>query len=195
MCDGRARKVRWIEHSLFLLLIILVLLCVVNGTSASSDASLAISVSLVEGDVFGPGDSFHAIVEIRNREAYGRVDVVVSYDVLNSDENVVLSDSKTVAVETKSSFAEEFSLPVSIGEGTYVFRANVSSLDGSSWSVASRSFSVVCVPEVEQRLIEYVMAAALVLTGGALVYEHRRISKLKVSGGDLKRFIEDKNKK
>ena len=30
--------------------------------------------------------------------------------------------------------------------------------------------------------IEYVMVTALVFTGGALVYEHRRISKLKVSG-------------
>jgi len=42
--------------------------------------------------------------------------------------------------------------------------------------------------------IEYVMVTALVFTGGALVYEHRRISKLKVSRGDLKKFIEEQRK-
>jgi len=41
----------------------------------------------------------------------------------------------------------------------------------------------------------YVMVTALVFTGGALVYEHRRISKLKVSGRDLKKFIEEQRKK
>jgi len=168
--------------------------CIV-GEVGGSDASLEISVSLVEGDTFGPGDSFHAIVEIRNREAQGRIDVVVTYDVLDLNENIVLTDSKTVAVETKSSFAEEFSLPVSIEEGTYLFRANVSTLDGSKWSEASRSFSVVRVSEGEQRIIEYVMVVALVFTGGGLVYEHRRVSKLKVSGRDLKKFIEEQRKK
>jgi len=166
----------------------------VGEVKASSDASLSISISLVEGDTFGPGDSFHAIVEIRNREAQGRIDVVVTYSVLDSDENIILSDSKTVAVETKSSFAEEFSLPVSIDEGTYLFKANVSTLDGTKWSTASRSFSVVCVSEGEQMLIEYIMAGALIFTGGALIYEHRRISKLKVSREDLKKFIKERKK-
>jgi len=165
------------------------LLCVVQGVTASSDVSLEVSVSIVENDVFGPGDSFHAIVEIRNREAQGRIDVVVTYDILDMDEHIVLSDSKTVAVETKSSFAEEFTLPTSVKEGTYLLRANVSTLDGSKWSEASSSFRVVVVTESEQRFVEYIMAGALMFTGGALVYEHRRISKLKVSGKDLKRFI------
>jgi len=171
------------------------LLCVVQGVTASSDVSLEISVSIVENDVFGPGDSFHAIVEIRNREAQGRIDVVVTYDILDMDEHIVLSDSKTVAVETKSSFAEEFTLPTSVKEGTYLLRANVSTLDGSKWCEASRSFRVVVVTESEQRFVECIMAGALIFTGGALVYEHRRISKLKVSGRDLKKFIEERKKK
>ena len=65
------------------------LLCVVQSVTASSDVSLEISVSIVENDVFGPGDSFHAIVEIRNREAQGRIDVVVTYDILDMDELMV----------------------------------------------------------------------------------------------------------
>lgn len=50
-------------------------------------------------------------------------------------------------------------------------------------------FSVQVVTESEQRFVGYIIAGALIFTGGALVYEHRKISKLKVSGEDLKEFI------
>ena len=168
---------------------ILLIMCLMQSVHASEDGLLEISVSIVEDDYFVPGDSFHAIVEIRNREAQGRVDVFVSYTVLDSDGGVVLFDSKTVAVETKASFAEEFNLPAYIAEGTYFLRANVSSLNGSQWSEASRSFSVVVISEAEQRIIEYILIIGLVSMGGGLFYEHRRVTKLKVSGRDLKRFI------
>ena len=171
------------------------LLCAVQGATASYDVSLEISVSIVGNDVFRPDDSFHAKVEIRNREAHGRIDVVVTYNILDMDEHIVMSDSKTVAVETKSSFAEEFTLPDSIQEGTYLIRVNVSTLDKSKWTEASRSFHIVVVTEDEQRFVEYIMAFALILTGGALIYEHKRISKLKVSGRDLKKFIDEQYKK
>ncbi len=197
---GCTYKAKWTNGcSLFfsslLFVIMLISWCAVGGVKASSDASLSISISLVEGDTFGPGDSFHVIVEIRNREAQGRVDVIVTYEVLDWDENIILSDSKTVAVETKSSFAEEFDLPAWTDEGAYVLMANVSTLDGGQWSEASRSFSVVRITGGDQRIIEYVLVVALVFTGGALVYEHRRISKLKVSGRDLKKFIGGQKKK
>ncbi len=178
-----------------LLFILLTLLFVVQGVGGSSNVSLAISVSIVEGDIFGPGDSFHTITEIRNSEASGRVDVIVTYEILGEDGHSVLVESTTVAIETLSSFSEELKLPDKMEEGVYVLKASVTSLDGSKYSEASRSFNVVQVSESEQRLIEYVMGGALIFTGGALIYEHRRISKLKVSGKDLKKFIETQNKK
>ena len=61
------------------------LLCVVQSVTASSDVSLEISVSIVENEHFGPGDSFHVIVEIRNREAHGRIDVVVHVPFFSLD--------------------------------------------------------------------------------------------------------------
>ena len=157
--------------------------------SAQSDAILEISLSIVEDDVIGPGDTFHVISEIRNRESEGRIDVIVTYEVLCPGNSVILSDTKTVAVETKSSFAEEFTLPNYISEGSYILRANVTTLDGSKWSEASRSFNVIRVSEDEQMIIQYVIIIALVLTSGGFIFEHRRITKLKVSNDDLKRFI------
>lgn len=184
------------KNSLFLfLLILLMLLFVVQGASESSNASLAISVSIVEGDIFGPGDSFHSITEIRNSEASGRVDVVVTYEISDEDGHSVMVESTTVAIETLSSFSEELQLPDNMEAGVYVLKASVTSLDGSKYSEASRSFRVVVVTESEQRFVEYIMTGALMFTGGALVYEHRRISKLKVSGKDLKRFIGEQRRK
>lgn len=178
--------------SLFLLSVLLSLVLFVPTGNAYPDTLLEISISIVEDDTFGPGDSFHAIIEIRNREAQGRVDVVVSYSVLDSKGDAILSNSKTIAVETKSSFAEEFVLPSSIPEGTYYFHAVVTSLDGTKLSEASCSFNVMVVEEGEQRIIEYIMAIALVGTVIGLLFEHRRVSKMKVTGKDLGKFIEKK---
>ena len=93
MRHGCIQVVRKSCCALFLLFIYLVVvLFFLQSVAGESSAILEISVSLVEGDVFGPGDSFHAIVEIRNREAEGRIDVTVTYDVLDSDDIVILSE-------------------------------------------------------------------------------------------------------
>lgn len=165
------------------------------NVKATSDAPLSISISLVESDTFGPGNSFHSIVEIRNREAKGRIDVVVACQILDPDGKIVLSSKETVAVETTSSFVEDFNLPTGIKEGKYILTANVSTLDGSKWSEVSRSFNVIVVSTDEQRVIEYVVVAAFIFAGVLWFYEHRRISKLKVSGKDLNKFIEEQKKK
>jgi hypothetical protein len=162
---------------------------------ASSDASLSISLSIVEGDTFGPGNSFHTITEIRNREAQGRIDVVVFYQILDSDRKIILSFSETVAVETKSSFVGAFNLPAGIKEGIYFITANVSTLDGRIWSEVNRSFNVVVVSTGTQSVIEYVVVAAFIFTGVVWFYEHRRISKLKISGKELNKFIDEQRKK
>jgi hypothetical protein len=162
---------------------------------AASEAPLSISISLVEGDTFGPGNSFHSIVEIRNREAQGRVDVIVTCQILDPAGKIILSSRETIAVETVSSFIQDFTLPTGIKEGKYLLMANVSTLNGSKWSEESRSFTVVVVSTDEQSVIEYVMVAAFIFAGVLWFYEHRRISKLKVSDKDLNKFIEEQKKK
>ncbi len=178
-----------------MLVFLIICLFVAQSVNSSSDASLAISVSIVEGNLFGPGDSFHTITEIRNSAASGRVDVVLTYEIVDKNSQSVLVESTTVAIETLSSFSKELTLPENVEEGVYVVTASVASLDGNKLSEASRSFSVVQVSEGEQRIIEYIMVGALIFTSVGLIYEHRRISKLKVSGKDLKKFIGPSNKK
>ncbi|MCX6664114.1 MAG: hypothetical protein NTZ75_07695 [Euryarchaeota archaeon] len=162
----------------------------VTTVISESAASLAISVSVVEGDTFRPGQSFHIITEIRNSKSSGRVDVKVTYEIADLEDNSILVQSTTVAIETLSSFSEEIKLPETIKGGVYLLKANVTSLDGTKYAEASRSLTVVEVSANQQLLIEYIMGGALIITVVGLFYEHRRISKLKVTEDDLKKFIE-----
>ena len=192
-CYILINKIR--KSQLYLLLIIFILIScwLFSGVYASSNGILEISLSIVEDDPFNPGDTFHIIAEIRNREPEGRIDVIVKYDILDLNEKVVFYiGSKTVAVETISSFNEEISLPSWITEGNYIIRGNVSTLNGTYWHERnSPQFSIINVPtELDERdYLTYIMLIALIITGGGLIFEHRRVSKMRVSGEDLKKFI------
>jgi hypothetical protein len=174
---------------LFVVYFLFSLLCVATVISEST-AVLAISVSVVEGDTFRPGQSFHIITEIRNSKASGRVDVKVTYEITDLEDNSIVVQSTTVAIETLSSFSEEIQLPKTIKNGVYLLKANVTSLDGTQYAEVSKSLSVVEVSANQQLFIEFIMGGALIITIGGLLYEHKRISKLKVSEHDLKKYIE-----
>jgi len=166
-----------------------------SNSLTASDVTYAISISIVEGGVFELGESFHCITEIRISQDSGRVDVVLSYEMLDESGALKNTKSATVVVETLSSFSEEIKIPETLTEGVYVLKASVVSLDGVHRAETSISFNVVrVVAEGEQRIIEFIMGGALIVTIVALVFEHRRISKLKVSGSDLKRFVVEKKK-
>lgn len=190
-CIGRVRK----RNVLLFLFIVVFFMIYLSNSLTASDATYAISISIVEEGVFEPGESFHCITEIRNSQDLGRVDVVLSYEMLDESGALKNTKSTTVAVETLGSFSEEIKIPETLTEGVYVLKASVVSLDGVHRAETSISFNVVrVVAEGEQRIIEFIMGGALIVTIVALVFEHRRISKLKVSGSDLKRFVVEKKK-
>jgi hypothetical protein len=174
---------------LFVLYFLFSIVCIAPVISEST-ASLAITISVVEGDTFRPGQSFHCITEIRNSKSSGRVDVKVTYEVVDLKDNSILVESTTVAIETLSSFSEEIRIPESIEGGIYLLKANVTSLDGETYADVSRSFSVVEVSANQQLWIEFIMGGALIITIGALFFEHKRISKLQVTEEVLRKFIE-----
>jgi len=178
------------------LLLVLYLFFVCSFASAEIQANYAVKISIVEGDSFIAGDTFHTITEIRNSKAEGRVDVILTYEILTESGHMVSTKATTVAVETLSSFSENLKIPESVDEGFYILKATVASLDGTEECFTSISFSVSKkVTEDEQRFIEFILLGGLIVTIIALLLEHRRISKLKVSGNDLKRFVVEKNKK
>jgi hypothetical protein len=189
------KKKNYIRFLLLLIVSSLLLAHIIIKATALSDSPLSISISIVETTTFGPGETFHTITEIRNREPSGRIDVSIQYQILDSNRNTILSSRETVAVETKSSFVGDFKLPEGIPEGLYYLTANVSTLDGSKWSEVSQTFQVVVISVDTQNIIEFIVIAIFIFTGLAWFFEHRRISKLKVSAKDLYKFIEEQKKK
>ena len=170
------------------LCIFLCLLTLYPSLQAEGDG-LAISISLVGNDgVYGPGDTIYAITEIRNSDSSGRVDVIVTYSLLKND-NTFSSETTTVAIETLSSFSRKLQLPSTLDSGSYLLKASVTSLDHTKYSEAAQSIDVLKVSEGGQLTIQYVMGIALFLTFGALFFEHRRITKMKLVTRDLDRYV------
>ena len=182
-----------VVKSYFLFLILLSTLFLIATSSLVTSASLATSVSIVESGSFLPGDTFHCIVEIRNSQASGRQDVYLYYEILDENEEHILLESTTVAIETLSSFSKELKLPDFAQDGIYTLKAKVETLDRTQSCEASTSFRVIArvIDEGEQKFVEYFMGIALIITVVALLYEHRRISKMKVSSNDLKKYLSD----
>jgi hypothetical protein len=78
-CIGRVRK----RNVLLFLFIVVFFMIYLSNSLTASDATYAVSISIVEEGVFEPGEAFHCITEIRNSQASGRVDVVLSYEILD----------------------------------------------------------------------------------------------------------------
>ena len=155
----------------------------------SAEPGLAISMSIIGGhDVFAPGESIFIISEIRNNDASGRIDVIVTYELLEGG-TVLNTKTTTVAIETLSSFSEEFTLPGSVESGIYTVKATVTSLDKTTSSEAVNSIEVGRVAEESRLAVEYIMGLSFAGVLVALVYEHRRVSKMKIEKDDLKKYV------
>lgn len=159
---------------------------------SSIQSGLSISISLVgSNEVYAPGDTVYIISEIRNSQASGRVDVLVSYELFE-DTRLLVKESTTVAIETLSSFSKTLRIPESLTSGSYLLETTVSSLDGSMQSTASVSLKVLTVNESGKLIVEYFMGISLAVAVIAVFYEHRRISKIKFCSSDLQRYVEKK---
>jgi len=164
-------------------------LCILSFPISSVQSGLAVSISLVgSNEIYAPGDTVYIISEIRNSQASGRIDVIVSYELFN-DTDLLVKESTTVAIETLSSFSKTMRIPESIPSGSYLLKTTVSSLDGSIKSTASLTLKVLTVNEEGKIMVEYLMGFSLLFAIIALLYEHRRISKFKFCSGDLQRYI------
>jgi len=66
-----------------------------------------------------PGEFLPVSVKLVNFGSQKRVDVIIEYRILNSNDEEVYSESETVAVETTASFVKKIRLPYSIEPGVY----------------------------------------------------------------------------
>lgn len=77
-----------------------------------------------------PGDELLSSIKLINLGCSGRVDVFLDYWIVDSQENVVVKKTETVAVETQANFVRSFDLPENVSPGDYKLYAKITYADG-----------------------------------------------------------------
>jgi len=79
-----------------------------------------------------PGSEVWFTIKLLNLANSQRVDVTLNYDILNSDGQCIVHNSKTVAIETQASFVADLKLPEDALPGDYIINVVVNSSLGES---------------------------------------------------------------
>jgi len=72
-----------------------------------------------------PGEILPISVKLINFGGGRRVDVTINYQILDSNNVVVLTESETVAVETTASFVKNIQIPYNLSPGRYTAFSNI----------------------------------------------------------------------
>ena len=89
-----------------------------------------------------PGDFLPIAVKLLNFGSSQRVDVTVTYAIINSQHKTVVIEHATVAVETTASFVKMIQIPLQSPPGIYVANATVSYQDQVGPATTEFSFTV-----------------------------------------------------
>ena len=88
-----------------------------------------------------PGDTLWFTTKILNFANEKRVDVTLEYNILDENENEILTRSETVAIETQASFVGRMELSEDIKIGKYMLEVKMIQSDGKT-SIGKSSFQV-----------------------------------------------------
>lgn len=89
------------------------------------------------------GQEIWFTTKVINLGSQGRMDITLTYDVIDSNNNKVSSKSQTLAVETQASFVESILLPDNLSPGKYTLKVTLSPVGSSSGAQSQTSFDVI----------------------------------------------------
>jgi uncharacterized membrane protein len=104
-----------------------------------------------------PGSEVWFTIKLLNLDNLQRMDVTLSYDIVNSGSKSIIHNSKTVAIETQASFVASLKIPDNTPPGDYAIDLVVNSTLGESHARAALKVSN---PETNWTI--YYIAAAIV---------------------------------
>lgn len=106
-----------------------------------------------------PGEEVWFTIKPLNLANTNRIDVTLKYDLVDKDNTVLATNSKTVAIETQASFVASLIIPENTKAGDYHLLVTLNSPLGES--TAKTSFKVV--PKTANLQLYYIAAAVLLL--------------------------------
>jgi len=121
---------------------------------------------IVAGGAFNVGielpDSYHEVLageniwfttKVINLENKERMDIILTYDILDESRQTVASKTETVAVETQASFVSSLRTPSSLPEGMYYLKVILNSTSGSN--IAETTFNIIKEPTLVQYILKF----------------------------------------
>ena len=110
-------------------------------------------------------------IEIRNRNASGREDVIIEY-FLTLPNGEIVSRSETLAVETLTSIVRHFDI---VESGDYLLEIELSNLDGNMMAVMAINFSVITDEKEDDLSVwEYLICVSLLISVLAAINSMRQ---------------------
>jgi hypothetical protein len=107
------------------------------------------------------GESVWVTLKLLNLASKGRIDVVLKYEIINSDKEVIFSKSETVAIETTASFVRQIEIPKDSPKGKYNLIAKVIYSDGKE-IFAEDTFNVINVEKTD--FFIYVIILSIIIS-------------------------------
>jgi hypothetical protein len=100
------------------------------------------------------GDELWAVTKILNLEKTQRMDIVLTYDILNMNGEKMYTTAETVAIETQASFVGKLKTPSNLAAGAYIVRLTVTA-PGDRKASAQTSFGVTKGESDQQVVIKF----------------------------------------
>ena len=115
-----------------------------------------------------PGAEILVNVKLINLGSGGRCDVLMAYEIKDSDDKVILNKKETVAVETQANFVKTFDIPADALHGSYKVYAKLVYADGKE-AASEASFSIV-KPSSQKTKDYFLYGSLAVIVLAILVY-------------------------
>jgi hypothetical protein len=92
--------------------------------------------------VVAPGETLVAETKLYQFAFDNKNDIILDYQIQDSDSQTVLKKSETVAIQTQASFLKTFNLPDNLPTGRYILKCLIQSLDHAHLTSASTTFEI-----------------------------------------------------
>jgi len=91
--------------------------------------------------IVNPGDQLLATIKLVNLGSAGRIDVSLDYWIADAEQNIILKNKETVAIETQASFVRTFDIPTNAKPGKYSLNAKLTYSETKE-ATADNSFEI-----------------------------------------------------
>jgi len=114
----------------------------------SKESLFDVKVEIPEGFLEAlPGEELFANIKIISLGEAKKKDIKIEYFIKNEENDIILTETETIIIETEARFVKSFEIPLDAKSGTYVLYVKTtegeSSASASAWFLVKRKLSIL----------------------------------------------------